>query len=106
MVQNGVVPDEEARNRKRMLELPRLSVVGGVLWYSDSARGSRARLVALRQKFLEEAHSGPYAGHFVVKGMYEQLAHRYWWPGMCTIIAEPVLRVLPTGVEEGEASHH
>ena len=55
------------------------------LYYVDPARKDRTRLVVprvLRQKLMEEMHSGGFAGHFAVKGLYEKLSRRYWWDGM------------------------
>lgn len=71
LVLNGVEPEDEVRRRKFLLELPRLSVVvDGVLWYVNSGRGSRARLVVprvLRLKLLEEVHSGSLCGERYVR---------------------------------------
>ena len=60
-------------------------MLDGILYYVDPARKDRTRLVVprvLRQKLMEETHSGGFAGHFAVKGLYEKLSRRYWWDGM------------------------
>ena len=53
-----------------MLELPKFALLEGVLWYINSARGSRPRIVVpkvLQLELLEETHSGPLVGILLSK---------------------------------------
>ena len=65
-------------------ERDRLVILDGVFHYVDPARKDRSRMAVpvLRQKLMEEVHSGGFSGHFAVRGLYEKLARRYWWKGM------------------------
>ena len=54
----------------------RFTLVDGVLWYVDLTIGSRRRLVvpkSLQQRYLQEAHSGSYGGHFAAKSLYNKM---------------------------------
>ena len=85
LLQSGSLAEHAKLGKKQASELSRFALVEGVLWYVDSARGCRPRLVvprSLQQKLLHETHSGPYAGHFAAKSLYDKLARRYWWRGM------------------------
>ena len=85
LVGGGLLADEVKKGKKQVSELAQFALIDGVLWYVDSARGGISRLVvpkSMQQKLLEETHSGPYAGHFAAKSLYDKLARRYWWRGM------------------------
>lgn len=82
------------RSKKSLNEF---DMVGGVLWYSDPARGSRPRLVpmAMRKEVMAEIYSGPFGGLLI----YKELARRYYWRGMYADAyrhCQPVLSVLHT----------
>ena len=79
------LPEGQAKKKKVANEFMHFEVIEGVLWYVDSARGSRPRLVvpkAVQEKVMAEMHSGPFGGHFAARGTYEKLARRYYWRGM------------------------
>lgn len=83
------------------------------MYYVDSVRKDRARLVVpevLRNKLLEEVHTGGFSGHFAVKGLYGKLCRWYWWKGMysdvrkfckgcltCGWKTKPPLKSIPVG---------
>ena len=81
----GVLPENPSLQQLVAKERDRLVILDGVLHYVDPARKDRSRMavpVMLRQKLMEEVHSGGFSGHFAVRGLYEKLARRYWWKGM------------------------
>ena len=83
-VQEGVMPEDSKVRRCVLSEEGRFVVLDGILYYVDPARKDRTRLVVprvLRQKLMEKTHSGGFAGHFAVKGLYEKLSRLYWWDG-------------------------
>ena len=62
LVGGGLLADEAKKGKKQVSELVQFALIDGVLWYVDSARGGRPRLVvpkSMQQKLLEETHSGP-----------------------------------------------
>ena len=84
-VQKGVLPTDDKRQRQLVLEGSRFAIMDGVLYYVDPARKDRPRAAvpeSMRGQLLEETHSGGLAGHFATKGLYENLARRFWWRGM------------------------
>ena len=80
-VQEGVMPEDSKVQRCVLTEKGRFVVLDGILYYVDPARKDRTRLVVprvLRQKLMEEMHSGGFAGHFAVKGLpLTTLGNRY-----------------------------
>ena len=81
-VQEGLMPEDSKVKSCVLTEKGRFVVLE---YYVDPARKDRTRLVVprvLRQKLMEEMHSGGFAGHFAVKGLYEKLSRQYWWDGM------------------------
>ncbi len=60
-------------------------VLDEVLYFMDSGRKGRLRIAvpeSLREQLMGEAHAGKFSEHFAAKGLYENLACRYWWDGM------------------------
>ena len=83
----GQLPDSDPRAQKIAAQAPSFAVVDGVLYFLDSKRGDRKRCVVprqMRQRLLEENHSGPMAGHFSGERLYKSLVRHWWWQGMYT----------------------
>ena len=81
------LPDCEKRARRVAAQAPSFAMVKGVLYFLDSRHGDRRRCVLprqMRQKIMEENHSGPMAGHFSGERLYKSLARHWWWQGMYT----------------------
>lgn len=59
-LETGESPDDEKQSKRLKLELPQLSMVDGVLWYVDSEKGCRPRLVvpkSLRHDLMVEIYT-------------------------------------------------
>ena len=81
----GVWPEDPSVQQLITKEKERLVILDGVLHYIDPAKKDRSRMavpVMLRQKLMEEVHSGGFQAQIAVRGLYEKLARRYWWKGM------------------------
>ena len=84
-LETGELPADEKKARKLVLESSRFSIINDVLYYVDSSRQNRLRIVTpstIQDKLLKENYSEMFSGNFSVKSIYEKLAKRYWWQGM------------------------
>ncbi len=75
-VKDSSVLEEMKKGKRAVNEFTHFVVVDGVLWYLDSARWNRPKLVvpaAMQEKLMSEAHSGPFGGHFAAQSIYEKL---------------------------------
>ena len=84
-ISHGILPDDEHKSRRIVLQHPLLAVVGGVLCYVDPKRKNRQRVAvpkSMQQRILEETHSGPFAAHFSVQRMFNTLVTSWWWEHM------------------------
>ena len=84
-IEQDVLPSDEKLARKVVLERSRFSLMDGVLYFVDGARGGNLRIVVpdtVKEKLMEEAHAGSLAGHFAASSLYNTLSRMYWWEGM------------------------
>ena len=84
-ISHGILPDDEHKSRRIVLQRPLLAVVGGVLCYVDPKRKNRQRVAvpkSMQQRILEETHSGPFAAHFSGQRMFNTLVTSWWWEHM------------------------
>ena len=84
-IEQDVLPSDEKLARKVVLERSRFSLMDGVLYFVDGARGGNLRIVVpdtVKEKLMEEAHAGSLAGHFAARSLYNTLSRMYWWEGM------------------------
>ena len=80
-LEKGVLPEDERQVRQLALERPRFSVIEGVLHYENPDLPGVTRIAVpsgLRQKLLQEAHAGCFAGHFAERKIYTSLRKQYW----------------------------
>ena len=78
----GKLPDCGQRAKRIAVQAPSFALVNGVLYFLDSKGGDRKRCVVprqLRERIMEENHSGPMAGHFSGEWLYKALACHWWW---------------------------
>ena len=83
----GVLPGDDVRARRILLQSSQFTVIDGVLYFIDPKQRSHKKAAVpeqLRQQILRETHSSPYAGHFSGQRLYNALNTRWWWEGMFT----------------------
>ena len=79
------MPLDEKQARRLVLEKERFVLLDGVLYYVDPGGQRRLRIAVpkgMREKLMEETHSGPFGGHFAARSLYNTLAQHYWWDDM------------------------
>ena len=84
-LQDGTLPSEEKRARRLVLERDRFTMFDGILYYVDPGPQHQLKKAvpeSLKQRLMDELHSGPFGGHFTGRGFYRVLAQHYWWDGM------------------------
>ena len=82
---DGILPEDEKRAKRMVLERERLVILEGVLYYVDSGSQHRLRIAVpmkIQEALLKETHAGPFGGHFAASGLYNTLSRLYWWDGM------------------------
>lgn len=83
-LKDGTLP-EDKQARKLTTKAGQFTIRGDVLYYLDPKHQGRRRAVVpchLRNKIMEETHSGVFAGHFSSQRLYNTLARVWWWDGM------------------------
>ena len=76
----GELPADDKKDRKLVLESSRFSIINGVLYYVDSSRQNRPRIITpstIQDKLLKETIQKCFLATFQSKSIYEKLAKRY-----------------------------
>lgn len=84
-LEKDILPDDDARAWKLVLEKSNFEIMDGVLYYLSPTLPDQWRLAvpaSLRMTLMKEHHTGKFAGHFTERKMYATLSTRYWWQGM------------------------
>ncbi len=80
-----VLPTDEKRAKRIVLESDRFELIHGVLHYEPPTSIGRLCVVVPRSdrdNLLQEGHASCFAGHFSAKKVYDRLRRHYWWKGM------------------------
>ena len=84
-LEDGVLPEDEARARKLVLQEELYTIVNNTLYHLDSKRGHQKQVVVpshLRKRIMEETHRGPMTAHFSGQRLFHTLRRHWWWEGM------------------------
>lgn len=84
-VKTGVSPDDRHLAKKIAAQALQFVVIDETLYFLDAKHGNSRRLVVpreLRDKVMQENHSGVMAGHFSGNRLYNS-SHHWWWYTMC-----------------------
>lgn len=85
LVEKGVLPSDESRATKLVLQATVFFVIDDTLYYVDPKHGRQRRAVApkhLRNSLLKLNDSGPLSGHLSGLRQCKALAASFWWEGM------------------------
>ena len=83
--ETGVLPDHEQLAKKIAAQASQFVMIDGILYFIDAKHGNRRRVVVprqLREKIMQENHSGVMAGHFSGNRLYNFLSRHWWWETM------------------------
>ena len=84
-LKDGKLPSDATRAHKVVAQAPHYSLVTDILYYIDLRKRSCKRTVVpqhLQKAVMEEAHGGPFSGHFAVNKLYNALAAKWYWEKM------------------------
>ena len=82
-----VLPTVTRTAERVVLESKHYSLIDGVLQYESPTYPGRWCVVVstvLREKLMDEAHGGHFAGHLAERKVYDRLRWYVWWKGMRT----------------------
>ena len=80
-LKDGTLPSDEKQARKILLDRDRFVLMEDILYSVDPGPQHRLRIVvpdALKQKLMDENHSGQFGGHFAGRSLHRTLAQHYW----------------------------
>ena len=84
-LEHDQLPVDENRARKIALQSSQFVIVDDVLYFSDTKKDNRRRVVVpkhLQDKILEENHRSHLGAHFSGQKLFSALSRHWWWEGM------------------------
>ena len=84
-LERGILPENDKLARKIANQAPSYAIESGVLYYLDTKQHSCKRVLVphhLRERIMEQYHSGPLGGHFAGNKLYRSLMNHWYWEGM------------------------